>query len=260
MMKTTTLSMMFLGGMAVAQGADDMPAPAEIPPPIFGADQYVDSTGCAFLRVLLGNDVIWAPRFRPDGTQACGLTPSLTSQPPRTETAVATVEPSPEPPVQKPEAIAPLEPSQSVRVVQETPSPTPPLETETATSSAVPEALEPTPPTETEKAASDANQAASAALEQPQAAVSTTSGTSARAARGFDDPGFYVQAGAFGVPSNVARLSNSFTEAGWGVETRASGRLTVVYAGPFATSTEAQTALTQIRRQGMPDALILRQN
>ena len=53
------------------------PAPAELPPDDFTARQYIDSTGCVFLRGETGQ---WAPRVARDGSQLCGYPPSLSAR------------------------------------------------------------------------------------------------------------------------------------------------------------------------------------
>lgn len=266
MIKKTILSLMLLSGVAVAQDSDTMPAPAELPPPIYGADQYIDSTGCAFLRVILGDEVIWAPRFRPDGIQACGMAPSLSSPPAQTETALAPAEPTPASPKPKPEEVAEPELLAPAQDAQPGAPTRPPLDASTAGVSVEPEAPEPQPPfTTAEPVTEPVEESPTEPLTEPDLAEEspiepTPDISTARGTTGFEEPGFYVQAGAFGVPSNAARVAGLFTAEGWGVETRSAGRLTVVYAGPFGTEAEAQTALAQIRRQGMPDALIRVQN
>lgn len=60
-------------GQAWAAG----PAPAEPPPEDFTARQYIDSTGCVFLRDDAGR---WAPRVARDGSQLCGYPPSLSAR------------------------------------------------------------------------------------------------------------------------------------------------------------------------------------
>lgn len=45
--------------------------PAELPPPDFLGQQYVDSRGCAFVRAGIGGEVLWIPRVSREGRQLC---------------------------------------------------------------------------------------------------------------------------------------------------------------------------------------------
>ncbi|MDG4650182.1 SPOR domain-containing protein, partial [Roseibacterium sp. SDUM158017] len=60
-----------LAGALQAQQA----APAEAPPMDFAANEYVDSGGCVFVRVGLGNRTQWVPRVGADRQQVCGRAP-----------------------------------------------------------------------------------------------------------------------------------------------------------------------------------------
>ncbi|WBU64467.1 SPOR domain-containing protein [Paracoccus aerodenitrificans] len=57
-----------IAGDAFARGA----GPAEAPPPDFAGAQYIDSTGCVFIRSGDG----WSPRRDGDGQAVCGFPPS----------------------------------------------------------------------------------------------------------------------------------------------------------------------------------------
>ena len=63
---------------AFAQSGE-LALPAEFPPASFTGNQYVDSTGCAFLRAGLSGVVTWVPRVNRDRTQLCGFQPTLVS-------------------------------------------------------------------------------------------------------------------------------------------------------------------------------------
>ena len=172
-------------GAASAQS--DLPVPAEPPPAGFAPDAYIDSAGCGILRVRVGGDPVWAPRFRMDGTQLCGLPPSFGA--------------------------------------------TPGTATETGS--------DPRPET---GSVADADDASDPGEERTR------------------PPGYYVQAGAFGLRENALGVRDAFLAQGWGAETEPAGRLTAVFAGPFAGEEDAQAALALIRRQGMPDAFVFRQD
>lgn len=78
MMRPFGFALAFWLAAATTGGAQTgLPRPAELPPVDYQPDDYVDSAGCAFSRVLLGGAPFWAPRFGADGGQACGLEPSL---------------------------------------------------------------------------------------------------------------------------------------------------------------------------------------
>ena len=57
--------------------AEGLRPPAELPPAGFKGEQYVDSTGCVFLRAGVGERVTWVARISRERRQMCGLAPSL---------------------------------------------------------------------------------------------------------------------------------------------------------------------------------------
>lgn len=63
---------------AFAQSGE-LALPREFPPASYSSNQYVDSTGCAFLRAGLSGTVTWVPRVNRDRTQLCGFQPSIVS-------------------------------------------------------------------------------------------------------------------------------------------------------------------------------------
>jgi hypothetical protein len=82
-----------LGQGAMAQQSLGADGPAEIPPESFTEAQYVDSTGCVFLRAGLNDEVMWVPRVTKDRKPLCGYAPSLVIAAPVVEQAVDVVAP-----------------------------------------------------------------------------------------------------------------------------------------------------------------------
>jgi hypothetical protein len=77
----------------MAQQSLGLDGPAELPPESFTDAQYVDSTGCVFLRAGLNDEVMWVPRVTKDRKPLCGYAPSLVPSAPAVEQAVDVVAP-----------------------------------------------------------------------------------------------------------------------------------------------------------------------
>lgn len=92
----------------------DLRGPAELPPPGYNGQQYVDSRGCVFLRAGHGGREAWVPRVTRDRKQLCGYPPSgraveTSEAPAPAPKPVAKAEPAPAPvPVPKPVAAKPV--------------------------------------------------------------------------------------------------------------------------------------------------------
>ena len=94
--------------MASGAGVDSVPA--ETPPSNFTGMQYVDSKGCAFIRVGFSEPARWVPRVTRQRRQVCGLTPSMSANE-RTQVAVS----------QAPASVTPVEITFDDPVVTPTP-------------------------------------------------------------------------------------------------------------------------------------------
>ena len=64
---------------AQAQNLDAILAPAELPPESYRGAQYVDSSGCVFIRAGIDGNINWVPQVNQQRQQICGQTPSLSS-------------------------------------------------------------------------------------------------------------------------------------------------------------------------------------
>ncbi len=72
--------------------------------------------------------------------------------------------------------------------------------------------------------------------------------------------GPFVQIGSFGVVANAERAAAKVAGLGLpvakGRTTKGGTALHVVFAGPFASATDAQAALSRLRQSGFPDAIL----
>jgi len=84
----TAAAVCLFGTYASAQG---VARPAELPPPGYKGQQYVDSRGCVFLRAGIGSQVNWVARLSRDRKPLCGQSPS--GRP--VEVAAAPAQPAP---------------------------------------------------------------------------------------------------------------------------------------------------------------------
>ena len=88
-MVTAAVLLLGLCGPVLAE----MVQPAELPPPDYAGQQYVDSKGCLFLRAGRSGAESWIPRVTRDGVPLCGNPPSGGRVPVVEEGAAAIFEP-----------------------------------------------------------------------------------------------------------------------------------------------------------------------
>jgi SPOR domain len=77
--RVLTIALAAMGPVAAAAQSGELALPAEFPPTSYTSNQYVDSTGCAFLRAGLSGVVTWVPRVNRDRSQLCGFQPTVLS-------------------------------------------------------------------------------------------------------------------------------------------------------------------------------------
>jgi hypothetical protein len=79
--RTSLLFAMAIGLSGVmsssATGQSALKQPAELPPAGFAGNEFVDSTGCMFIRAGVTGAVTWVPRVTQDRKQICSFEPSF---------------------------------------------------------------------------------------------------------------------------------------------------------------------------------------
>ena len=194
--------------------------PAELPPAGYAGLQYVDSRGCAFIRAGTDAKPLWVPRVSAGGAPMCGNPPS----------------------------------GNRVAIVGEAGADTTVFEPDAA----------PVAATATkDKATKD--KATKDTATKDTATKDTATKDTAKPAESAVPAGtgdYVVAVGSFGVASNadkaVAKLKALGYPASRGWLQGGSSNLVTVFAGPFATATDAQGVRDALRGAGFPDAMVLK--
>jgi hypothetical protein len=120
-MSPTAMAVAMTLAFGAAPALAQLAMPAELPPAGFEATEYVDSTGCVFARIDVGDRVEWVPRVGPDRSQLCGMEPSITvAATPEPAPVIEVASPAPAPPPAAP-------PRTAMRTTATMPAPPPPI-------------------------------------------------------------------------------------------------------------------------------------
>jgi hypothetical protein len=90
MWASASLRALAVGLLLAGPAAAELAVPAEVPPPDYAGQQYVDSKGCLFMRAGPKGDETWIPRVTRDGVPLCDNPPSGQRVPVAEEAAEAT--------------------------------------------------------------------------------------------------------------------------------------------------------------------------
>lgn len=260
----------FAGLVTAGTGFAQTDGPAELPAADYPGQSYVDSHGCVFLKAGYGGTAEWVPRVDQDRKPVCGQSPTNAVK--QAPVSAARTADQPVKSVAKTRHVRKAAPTAPLMITCPVSVPVPRRYATTdggsvlvctasngsltgarspiyPAGSAVGAALSPRPHTgviiplpETQKA----GPARTAAAAHPAA---YTGGAA-----------YYVQVGSFAVPANADGAKSRLVALGLPV---AKGKFTlhgrplqVIYAGPFSSGNEAETALNAARGIGFSDAFV----
>lgn len=242
---------------AMAQPAAAPDGPAELPPASFSGQSYVDSKGCAFLRVMVNGAQGWAARLTPDRKAVCGEAPSLpkpAAQEAAAEKSGALAAPAAASgkaaglPVTPPKVVAQKAPP----VVQKVARAVKPVMQPAAKAAPAPVAV-------TSSAAPAKLRTMIVKQDGLWRQIEVTGVVPAAKSRIV--MGHYIQVGAYGRPANAEAARQALRKTGLPVRTamvqKGQAALELVLAGPFDDSATAGKALITARKAGFHDAFHL---
>ena len=274
-----------------AQNLRNSSGPSELPPSSFGGAQFVDSEGCIYVRAGSGGNVNWVPRVTRDRKVMCGFPPTFAKRS-AAKKPVAMASPKPVAKVAKVLATRGVVPkTRSVAVAIVPAALKIPkgyrlawdddrLNANRAKGTATGEAQMAAIWTTTVPRQLIANQKETTSIfgtkkkrKKNVVAVATTapSGPAPMAApkvvissktQPTSTFGRYVQVGTFGVKANAKATISKLQGLGLPVSRRSISKngneLTIVFAGPFESSTDVPGALAKVRRNGFSDAFLVK--
>lgn len=230
------LSVIVSATIAVAQGA----GPAEAPPSGFTGTQYVDSRGCVFSRASLNGQQVWVPRVTSQRKPVCGYQPSFaqaanTASPARRQVARLSTHSVPRG-YQHAWTDGRLNTNRAKGTARGT------TQMSTIWTETVPRKLvNPDDP----------------AHLQPRTGVTTARASSKGRAEAPAAKGRFVQVAAFGAQKNLQSTASRLRQLGLPVATaQGESGTTLIFAGPFQSDTDVNSALLAVRKAGYRDAFV----
>lgn len=244
--------MVVLAVFAAAAPAHAGERPANLPPPGFSGQQFVDSKGCAFLRTETAGGPVWVPRRSRTGQPLCGFRPSFA--PERRSSGARAPGTPPEIPQPPPAAALAPETADGDGVQMRSGLPKMPEAPQLGTVPRPARLPGPALPRQNRgTAAAQAGDRGQADAPPAQFAAPPVAATAPPV-----DPAShrYVQVGAFGGQTNAGRMGAQLEALGLPVYSRAARGLILVMAGPFETQAALDGALATLRAAGIREVIL----